>query len=75
MTPFDPTQSAYVAASGRTSREYLPALDALIKLGYAPGANGAPPPLLGRRAKNVDLSWAKHCFNEAEPKECVTSGP
>ena len=75
VTPFEQIQSAYVAASGRTSREYLPALNALIKLGYARGANGAPPPLLGRRAENVDLSWAKHCFDEADPKECVTRGP
>ncbi len=74
VTLFDRTQSSYVAASGRASVEYLPALNALIKLGYAKGDNGAPAPLLGRRPGAIVLTWARHCFSEANPKDCITSG-
>jgi hypothetical protein len=76
VTRFDVQASRYVSRSGRTSAGYLPALNALIDLGYEKGANAAPPPLLGRRAERVDLRWARACFDgDAEPAACVAAGP
>jgi hypothetical protein len=73
VTPFG-GGGRYVAAAGRTSIEYVPALDALIRAGYAPGENGAPPPLLGRRPGQMDLSWARACFSDPHPEACIETG-
>ena len=65
----------YASLPGRTSAGYLPALNALMEAGYVVGANGAPPPFLGRRPEPVDLSWARPCFDTSQPTRCVRRGP
>ena len=75
MTPLNPGVSSNVSASGRTSPEYVSALNQLMKAGYRKGENGAPEPLLGRIPGTVDLSWARPCFSEDHPAECVRAGP
>ena len=74
VTTFEALGSGYVAQAGLTSAEYLPALNALIRRGYVAGANGAPAPLLGRRPGDIDLSWAQHCFSDANPLACMRAG-
>jgi hypothetical protein len=74
VTPFGGLGAPYAAAAGHTSIEYIPALNALVRAGYASGADGAPSPLLGRRPGQIDLSWARHCFTEAHPMACVANG-
>ena len=69
VTPLSPLSAPYVAAAGRTSVEYVPALNALMQAGYAAGANGAPAPLLGRKPGQMDLSWARACFAGRAPAD------
>jgi hypothetical protein len=55
----------YISAAGHTDASYLLLLNELMARGYADGANGAPSPLLGRRAGDVDLEWMRDCFDQA----------
>jgi hypothetical protein len=74
VTPLSGLAGPYAAQSGRTSPEYIGALNALMRVGYAAGANGAPSPLLGRRPREMDLSWARQCFSAPHPTACVMDG-
>ncbi|MEO7570826.1 MAG: hypothetical protein ABIX10_00155 [Acidimicrobiales bacterium] len=74
VTHYSILAAAYVSRSGRTSEGYLPAVNLLIDAGYAPGANGAPPPFLGRRPGEIDLTWARRCFTADRPARCVDAG-
>jgi hypothetical protein len=74
VTPFGPLAGAYVEKGGYIDLEYVPALNTLMHAGYALGANGAPPPLLGRRPGELDLSWARECFSQPHPQACVADG-
>lgn len=53
VAPFalHPWQLEYVALSGLSAAEDLERINEVIARGYAPGANGAPEPLWGRRGE------------------------
>jgi hypothetical protein len=74
VTTFDPRGAEYVALGGWIDGGYIHALNAVIRAGYAEGANGAPHPLLGRRPGVVDLSWARVCFDDDRPADCIAQG-
>lgn len=66
---FDERWDAYASGYGRHRSGYLALLNLIIDHGYVEGANGAPPPLLGRRPGRLDLTWLSRCASTGVPAE------